>query len=481
MIILIFMCSSLYGDVKEANHFFEATLFERACELYQKEGLRLKQAECLYHMGRMKELVELLETQNPMGEELYFLALAYQNIQEEQKELLAKEAYLCQTGINSERAEAFCEDLSLKRADQHIQNEAWDLAEEALNQAPQTQEVLFCQIRVKLQKGASALELKEARQKFLDTAFDSPYLPEVSFELYDFQDYLLGKKEALKHLKSFIKQYPQAPQTIVAWYLTGMDLMRDRKTSEGRFIHHKDRSQAALAFSESEEVFESLKESLSEKDLLYYKQISQKAALERGRALVEIADSSTGSKKEIYLKYAAAHLSTQSEPEARLLYADLLVQQKEDEKALEVLTELEKELFSTPSLNFAKTLIAKGRRLYYHKKSPEALQCFEQAETSAPPLSLTADEKIDLLIYKGLCLKDLGKYDQAMLLFSEGVNSDLVSSLRVKAMFMRSLIYQSLNRPELAKRQLEAALLKGGEWAKTAQEKWIKEYHTTHE
>ena len=63
-----------------------------------------------------------------------------------------------------------------------------------------------------------------------------------------------------------------------------------------------------------------------------------------------------------------------------------------------------------------------------------------------------------------------------MLLLSRVINDDVISPLRIKAMFLRAEIYEMQGRPELAIKQLEAAARKGGEWAQKAQEKLEKTY-----
>ena len=58
-----------------------------------------------------------------------------------------------------------------------------------------------------------------------------------------------------------------------------------------------------------------------------------------------------------------------------------------------------------------------------------------------------------------------------MLILSRIINYDAVSSLRLKAMFLRAEIYEHQGRLELARQQLRAVAKKGGEWASKAQSK----------
>ena len=63
-----------------------------------------------------------------------------------------------------------------------------------------------------------------------------------------------------------------------------------------------------------------------------------------------------------------------------------------------------------------------------------------------------------------------------MRLLSRVINDDVISPLRIKAMFLRADVYELQGRPELAIKQLEATSLKGGEWAQKAKEKLEQVY-----
>jgi hypothetical protein len=59
---------------------------------------------------------------------------------------------------------------------------------------------------------------------------------------------------------------------------------------------------------------------------------------------------------------------------------------------------------------------------------------------------------------------------------SKAINDDAISSLRIKAMFIRAEIYAIQGRNDLARKQLEATSKKGGEWALKAKQKLDMEY-----
>jgi tetratricopeptide (TPR) repeat protein len=100
-----------------------------------------------------------------------------------------------------------------------------------------------------------------------------------------------------------------------------------------------------------------------------------------------------------------------------------------------------------------------------------ALQCFKLAEEAGKGKILSSDELLDLWIQQSFCYQSLGNGDEAMLILSHIINYDAVSSLRLKAMFLRAEIYEQQGRFELAKKQLESIAKKGGEWALKAQSK----------
>ena len=63
-----------------------------------------------------------------------------------------------------------------------------------------------------------------------------------------------------------------------------------------------------------------------------------------------------------------------------------------------------------------------------------------------------------------------------MWLLSQVINENAISGQRLKAMFLRAEVYELQGRKELAKKQLVALSLKGGEWGLQAKEKLDKDY-----
>lgn len=475
---------SLFANPKTADRYFEAGLFDRAAPLYAQMGNRLREVECLYLAKKAQAVVEKLEGNNPQGKEKYYLALAYQDLGREEKMREAEESYLKDPAAEPEKSLAFRTHLYLKKAGEFAQEKRWEEGEKLLSELNPTAEVLTHLIQFKEARSAPREEITALRRSLLSlnpaNEKEAAWQAAAEFELYSFQDYLLGHKEALRHLKDYVKKYTSSPYAIVGWYLIGLDLKRDRKTEAGRRIHAKNLELSAEAFHSAENLYQTLSSRLSTDEKAYFSQIEKRATLERARTLIEIADEASGAKKHIYLMYAADVLSPLSEPEGRLLLAEVHRLNHDLPSALIELDKLEKE-FRDKKIDkdfyFAKTLLEKGKLLYDSGKSQEAIALLEEGEKRAPLETLTADELLEARIAKGLCLKDLNQLEGAMLVLSDVVNSDFISSLRVKAMYFRALIYESQGRPELARRQLEAALSKGGEWAAKAKDKWTKEYH----
>ena len=101
----------------------------------------------------------------------------------------------------------------------------------------------------------------------------------------------------------------------------------------------------------------------------------------------------------------------------------------------------------------------------------QALHNFSLAEKAASENLMSADQKIDLWIQQSLCYRELHDLDQAMLILSQAINDDTISSLRVKAMYLRAEIYALQGRHDLARKQLEATAKKGGDWALKSKER----------
>lgn len=328
-------------------------------------------------------------------------------------------------------------------------------------------------------------ELRKERlyQVFTDSP-NSPYAAAAYFQYYPYREYMHGTKKAIKHLQAMPSLFPSHPLLITAHYLLGLYSKKDVLSEEGQVARRKDLTAAIEAFQLSENLFEALASNMSSEDLAYYLQVRCLSQLERGKANFAIAQASLEGKKQIYLEYAEtifkdlirqSPLSSKVQAEAELKLAQLLIEKESLDPANKILDEA---IHHYPQKSYGMMAVwrEKGKIAVLQNKFAIALQSFIKAEAASEEGLLSPDEKLDLWIQQSLCHQKLGQLDQAMLLLSRVINDDVISSLRIKAMFLRAGIYEQQGRPELALKQLESVSLKGGEWAKKAKEKLEKHY-----
>jgi tetratricopeptide (TPR) repeat protein len=345
-------------------------------------------------------------------------------------------------------------------------------------------------------------KIKAYRKKVFENYPQSRYAPEAFFTYYSYRDYLQGDRAALKHLLSFPEEFRKSFYLINAYYLIGMDYKRDRKTAEGKWIRKKNMNAAIDSFHQAVTAFDELLPSLPPDELNYYVHIRYRSTLELALANLAIAEESQGAKRRIFLDYAedvfkqiqndfkrADHPLTRllihREPYPHLLeessywLAQTYVKAQNDLQAETILNEMLE--------NYRLAKITRGyylSRVQYdlgmiamrRKNWPSALEHFAKAEDTAKGKILSTDQKIDLWIQQSQCHRELNELDKSMLLLSKAINDDAISSLRVKAMFLRAEIYSLEGRRELAKKQLEATSRNGGEWALKAKQKLDEDY-----
>jgi hypothetical protein len=136
-----------------------------------------------------------------------------------------------------------------------------------------------------------------------------------------------------------------------------------------------------------------------------------------------------------------------------------------------------KELADDPSASFirASLFLSKTLRESYQTTQAYALiTAFQQEEICSKDPELA----LEIAMEKSLCLRDLRQPARAMALLAWVINGPYASSLRVKAMIVRAEIYLSFHRTDLALRQLESVVAKGGEWAPVAERKLQELYGT---
>ncbi len=353
----------------------------------------------------------------------------------------------------------------------------WDLLLQKFPRSPFRPDALYWIARAQENEHVDPSELTRLHRDIALKYPDFAYGDEVYFNQYSFKDYLQGDKDAVLHLDRFATLYPSSPLKIVAYYLIGLDKEQERRTAEGKSIRKKNIKEAIHSFELAQESFDATPEPLED----YYRQVRNLAALERGKLYILVSQDSNGPKKDIHLHYAVDVLKPlinedkEISTQAVLLLAGIYksLGELEDAKML-VSRELEK--LSGDSGAFVASLNTIQGEIYQQQQDYEtAWHHFVKAEEAGEGRFLSHDQELDLWIRQALCYQQMEQYDQAMLLFSKTINRNVVSSQRVRAMYLRAEVYRKQGREELAKKQWEAVALKGGEWGQLARKKLEQE------
>lgn len=348
----------------------------------------------------------------------------------------------------------------------------WMLLLQKFPHSPYRPDALYWIARAKEETNGDPKETASIHREITLKYPDFAYADEVYFNQYSLKEYLQGDREAVIHLDRFSTLHPSSPLTIVANYLIGLDKKEERRSIEGKSIRRKNVKDAIHAFELSQKNYDRLKP-----EELYYRHVRNLAALERGNLYMEISNESNGPKKDIYRRYALEQLSPlvnedkEISAQAVVQLAAIYMAQGELEQAkLFVSKELEKwEDGSGAALVTLNTI--QGQIAHEQRDYETAWHYFVKAEEKGEGKFLSHDQELDLWIRQALCYQELELYDQAMLLFSKAINRNVVSSQRLRAMYLRAEVYLRQGREELAKKQWEAVALKGGEWAQRAKKK----------
>jgi len=368
----------------------------------------------------------------------------------------------------------------------HYQNEEWteardrflefktlsshhSLVPEALSLAAECQEKL-------------GLDPTEIRTSLFESFPESPYGAEAYLNLYSQQEYIKGNSKALDHLRSFPARFPKSEWGIEVYYLLGLNAKRDHRTSSGKLLRPKNFDESARNLQKAADLYDTLNTlGVIRNNHDYFYALRTQAIIERAQVNLEIAELAGGTKKQIYLEYTADLLKSLIEElsdlslveECRFTLATTYEKMGDDPAAETIYSQmLQKYLDAkiTRGVYLARTHYQLG---IIHKKRAQiekALRHFVSAEDAAKGKVLSSDQYLDILIQQSLCHMDRDEDDRAMALLSKVINQDVASSLRLKAMFLRSHIYQKQSRDELALRQLEALAKQQGEWAEKAKE-----------
>lgn len=360
---------------------------------------------------------------------------------------------------------------------------AYTLFAETSPESPLAAKALYWAARA-IENSAVEPNRAKALYRTLYEKYPQSELADVAYFLcYDYQDYLLGDRASSKHLHAFKSLYPDSPLLMNVCYLEGLDHLRDRRSPEGKWISRKNLTAAIDSFQEAESHYTHLEKTFPMDE---WKPLLYQAMLERAKANFQIGLESKGAKRQIYFEYAEEEfnkLAQLLDPASdtalveesgyyRALAQNELGNKKGAEASLGQLINRQKgnTLFTTR----AKFQLGK---LAAEKGNPQlAIDWFEKALLSGAAVQLSADEYLDLLIEKAIAYRASGELDLAMAQLSDAANYSAVSSLRLKAHYLRAEIYAEQGRPLLARKQLESLSLKGGEWAKKAKEKLDKDY-----
>lgn len=325
------------------------------------------------------------------------------------------------------------------------------------------------------------------RRKIFDEHSDAPCAAESYFTYYSYRDYVQGDRAAVKHLQAMQTRFPQSPYLVTAFYLIGMDEKRDRKSAEGKWIRKKNLNASIDALQAAESLFDQLDQNkqIPESERPFFLKVRYRATLERSLANLAIAEESQGAKKRIFLQYAAEVLEKirndlKVEPCEALLeessywLAQAHIKLEEDSLAEPLLRDMiaESDLAQISAGYFLSRAWCELALIQMRQEQyKQALHSLAKSEEASRPQYISADQKIDLWIQQSLCYRALGNLDQAMLILSNAINDDTISSQRVKAMYLRAEIYELQGRFDLARKQLEATAKKGGEWAQKAKKR----------
>ena len=376
---------------------------------------------------------------------------------------------------------------------------------EKYSDGPHAGDALFFASQCMHAQGKNLAIVQDLRQQTYLKYPQSTCAAEAYFKIYNCAEYLTGDIAALQHLQGMPKRFPQSPYLIYAHYLLGLDQKQLRRNQEGKLIHKRNLTAAIDAFQAAETAFEEWTKrsetAQASEQLAYFTPLRYRATLERALANLCIAEESRGAKKQIYLEYSQevfqklladihdpAHSmqwldKSESFPlfhqEASFGLAQTFLKGGDDKTA--------EEIYDGMLASYATATVTRGyflSRVWYEKgmiamrgkQFDTALYCLEKAEDAGKGKLLSTDQRLDLWIQQSHAHSGLSEFDEAMSALSKVINEDVISRLRLKAMYLRAEVYELEGRSELALKQLEALAKKGGEWALKAQNKLHTHY-----
>lgn len=362
--------------------------------------------------------------------------------------------------------------------------------------SPHVAEALFWTAHCLEESQGERAHIQRLRARVFQEYPNSSLAAEAYFLYFPYEDYLDSEPAALKHLQNMAERFPSSPYSISAYYLIGLEALQHMGIEKSDQKLHESR--ALEAFQEAETLFDSLlkQDRMTPNELTYFTTLRFRAALERAGLNLNIALKSEGAKRHIYLAYSTSayqslleilsspeHAVTSTLPaetlpglfeECQFGLAEAYLKGDDSSAATHILNEL--------IANCGKKGITRGYFLAraHHLLAVKAMEQghfleaqkgLNAAEACSKGRLFSHEERLELWMRQSACYRACQDYEPAMKLLSKVINEDCVSSLRLKAMFLRAELYEEQGRPELAQKQLKALASKSGEWAVQAKKK----------
>lgn len=295
------------------------------------------------------------------------------------------------------------------------------------------------------------------------------------FRQYSYADYLEGKESALAHLEGFDTLFPSSPMGIVTHYLIGHS---ERDLGEGE-----------RAFEKALSSFNTYRVITSEPKKIFF-HFRYLTMIELASRLMETPRAEEDlERSEMLLTTLVEEFSQKDHPltsvlkdknpypplfeEGEFKLAHCYLKQGKNSHAQKILMQMLKhhsERGTQTGYYLSQVWQELGKLALHCKEYSTALNCFEIGEECGTAF-LSDEQKLTMWLLQSDAYRGKKDYHRAMRLLSKVINAEIVSPLRVKALFLRAEIYELAGRRELAIRQLEATAKKGGEWAQKAKER----------
>lgn len=456
------------------------SLIEKCDENAASQVLRLEiQAHCLLKdQSLILSLLQRLNQDLENKERLYLKALLLSQMDNREDKVLAAQTF--EELFTLYPSSEFADDALYALATFYYKQENFALAEEYFIQlvekypASSYAEVgYYWAAEAAEKKGDPPQKCRLLRKDCFEKYPCSPKGADAYFKYFTLDDYLEGNEEALLHLQSFSTLFPHSSLLSIVYFLIA--------------FHESSYPLAKAHFEKALELFNSTISEESSLTLFRYKTMLELARLDMryGKDMNYALKMLLNLVSELrdmpsYLKEKTSYPSIYEESEFALfqIYCGL----KKETLAYEVLLSMLKH-YSEAGINegyyLSQVWKEHGLLTLNAKDFSTALSCFQIACESGEKY-LNAEEKFFLFISQSECYRALNQYDEAMKALSQVINNDIDSHLRLKAMFLRSEIYELQGRHELSYRQLLSLAKLEGKWALEAKEK-LKRLYGIHE